>query len=283
MSDKGFSWPPVRETVARFKIAARKGLGQNFLCDLNLTRRIVRAAGPLDGMHVLEVGPGPGGLTRALLESQALHVRAVEMDERCIKALEELGALTTPGRLTIVHGNALAFDAVKELPAPRAVVANLPYHIATPLLIGWLKRIDSFESLTLMFQREVAERIIAKPGGKTYGRLSVICQWLTRPEIVVKLPPSAFVPPPSVDSAVVRFTPRQGALSQCDFQAMERVTAAAFGQRRKTLRNALSGLFADPSATLMAASIDPSLRAEAIPVADFIKLAQTPEATGRHS
>ena len=268
--------PPLRDTIARHGIAARRSLGQNFLLDLNLTRRIARAAGDLVGTTVVEIGPGPGGLTRALLETAAARVVAIERDPRCIAALGELAVLH-PDRLTIVEGDALSIDAAAAGGAdgrPRAIVANLPYNIATPLLIGWLRRIDAFASLTLMFQKEVAERLAAAPRGHAYGRLSVIAQWLCDVRLLFDIPPQAFVPPPKVTSTVVRLTPRPAPLAAAEFAILERMTKAAFGQRRKMLKGALRGLVADPAALLAAAGIDPAARAEELSVEQFCALAR---------
>ena len=222
--------PPLREIIAQHGLSARKGLGQHFLLDLNLTRRIARAAGDLTGVTVIEVGPGPGGLTRALLETSAHRVVAVERDERCVTALAEL-VEAAAGRLQVVAGDALAVDLSTLADVPRAVVANLPYNIATPLLLGWLRQFDRFQSLTLMFQKEVAERLTAAPGTKSYGRLSVITQWRAEARTLFTLPARAFTPPPKVDSAVVRLTPRPQP-EAASWPILERVTAAAFGQRR---------------------------------------------------
>jgi 16S rRNA (adenine1518-N6/adenine1519-N6)-dimethyltransferase len=268
--------PPLRDVIRRHELSARKSLGQNFLLDLNLTGRIARAAGPLDGVTVIEVGPGPGGLTRALLTEGAARVIAIERDERAIAALEEISA-HYPGRLTIVPGDALTFDPRPLLPAgPARVVANLPYNIATALLVNWLAAEPWppwFDRLTLMFQREVAERIVAKPGSKTYGRLSVLAGWRTEARILFDIAPSAFVPPPKVTSSVVQLVPRANPLP-CERRALERVTEAAFGQRRKMLRQSLKSLGADPLALLAQAGLDPTARAEDIPVEGFVALAR---------
>ena len=268
--------PPLRETIARHGIAARRALGQNFLLDLNLTRRIARAAGDLAGMTVVEVGPGPGGLTRALLETAAERVVAIERDPRCIAALAELSAAYA-GRLTVVEGDALAIDAATAGGAdgrPRAIVANLPYNIATPLLLGWLRQIDAFASLTLMFQKEVAERLAATPRRHAYGRLTVITQWLCDVRLLFDIAPQAFVPPPKVTSTVVRLVPRQTPLAAAEFAVLERVTQAAFGQRRKMLKGALRRLVADPAALLATSGIDPTARAEELSVEQFCGLAR---------
>jgi 16S rRNA (adenine1518-N6/adenine1519-N6)-dimethyltransferase len=267
--------PPLREVIRRYDLSARKSLGQNFLLDLNLTGRIARAAGPL-GVTVIEVGPGPGGLTRALLTEGAAHVIAIERDTRAIAALEEIAAFC-PGRLTIVPGDALEFDPAPYLGGgPVRVVANLPYNIATALLVGWLT-VEPwppwYDRLTLMFQREVAERIVAGPGSKTYGRLSVLAGWRTEAKILFDIAPSAFVPPPKVTSSVVQLVPRPTPLP-CDRRALERVTAAAFGQRRKMLRASLRQLGVDPVPLLESAGIDPTARAEDIAVEGFVALAR---------
>jgi 16S rRNA (adenine1518-N6/adenine1519-N6)-dimethyltransferase len=265
--------PPLREVIRRHGLSAKKSLGQNFLLDLNLIDRIVRAAGPLKGVTVLEVGPGPGGLTRALLAAGA-HVIAVERDQRAVVALAEV-AERFAGQLTVFAGDALQFDPRPHIRGPARVVANLPYNIATPLLIGWLS-IEPwppwYDRLVLMFQREVAERIVAAPGGKQYGRLSVLAQWRTRPRILFDVKPSAFVPPPKVTSSLVELIPRATPLA-CDLRALERITEAAFGQRRKMLRQSLRTLGVDPLRLLAAAGIDPAARAEQIPIDGFVKLA----------
>lgn len=266
--------PPLREVIRRHGLAAKKSLGQNFLLDLNLTARIARAAGPLDGVTVVEIGPGPGGLTRALLATGAARVIAVERDERCIAALDEIAA-AYPGRLQVIAGDALTADVRPHLHGTARVVANLPYNIATPLLVNWLSEEPWppwFDRLVLMFQREVAERIVAAPGSKTYGRLSVLAQWRTEPKIVFDVNPSAFVPPPKVTSSIVRLVPRSAPLP-CDRVALERVTEAAFGQRRKMLRQSLRSLGTDPLPILAAAGIEPTRRAEEVSVARFVALA----------
>jgi len=267
--------PPLREVLRRHGLAAKKSLGQNFLLDLNLTARIARAGGALDGVTVVEIGPGPGGLTRALLVESAARVIAVERDARAIAALVEI-AEHYPGRLTIVEGDALEFDAPAHLAGGRArVIANLPYNIATALLVDWLTAEPWppwYDALVLMFQREVAERIVAVPGGKSYGRLSVLAGWRCEAKIMFEVAPSAFVPRPKVTSAVVRLIPRAAPLP-CDAHALQRVTEAAFGQRRKMLRQSLKTLRRDPLALLEAAGIAPTARAEEIPVEGFVALA----------
>jgi 16S rRNA (adenine1518-N6/adenine1519-N6)-dimethyltransferase len=269
------SLPPLREVIRRHGLTARKSLGQNFLLDLNLTARIARAAGALDKITVVEIGPGPGGLTRALLALGARRVIAIERDPRAIDALGEIAA-HYPGRLEIIAGDALEFDPTPLINGePARVVANLPYNIATPLLVRWLSAEPWppwFDSLVLMFQREVAERIVASPGSKTYGRLSVLAAWRTESRILFDIAPSAFVPPPKVTSSLVQLVPRQ-APPACDRRMLERVTEAAFGQRRKMLRQSLKSLGVDPAALLEAAGIDPTERAEQIPVEGFVALA----------
>jgi 16S rRNA (adenine1518-N6/adenine1519-N6)-dimethyltransferase len=268
--------PPLRDVIARHGLAARKSLGQNFLFDLNLTRRIARAGGPLQGAHVVEIGPGPGGLTRALLLEGAAHVTAIERDPRALPALHEIEA-AAPGRLTIIEGDALGFD-FSALARERQfrVVANLPYNVGTPLLVGWLSTDPwppYWQSLTLMFQREVAERIVAEPRTKAYGRLAVLAQWRSHPKILFDVPARAFTPPPKVTSAVVRFEPRANA-EQLPASAVEAVTAAAFGQRRKMLRSSLKSLWPDPGPALATAGIAPTRRAEELPAEAFLALAR---------
>ena len=281
--------PPLREVVRRFELRARKSLGQNFLLDLNLTGRIARAAGPLAGVTVIEVGPGPGGLTRALLAEGAARIVAIERDRRCVAALEEL-AETYPGRLKVIEGDALDFDPRDHLGSgPARIVANLPYNIATALLVRWLS-IEPwppfYDSLVLMFQREVALRIVAGPGDESYGRLGVFAGWRTQARILFDVNPSAFVPPPKVTSSIVRLVPRAAPLA-CERVLLERVSAAAFGQRRKMLRASLRTLGTDPAALLARAGIAPTKRAEEIGVDGFVALAnalakveQNPRAPG---
>jgi 16S rRNA (adenine1518-N6/adenine1519-N6)-dimethyltransferase len=266
--------PPLRDVIRRHDLRAKKSLGQNFLLDLNLTARIARAAGPLDRVTIIEIGPGPGGLTRALLAEGAKRVIAIERDERAIAALNEISA-RYPGRLTVIAGDALEFDPRPHLEGgPVRIVANLPYNIATPLLIGWLtadRWPPWYDRMVLMFQREVAERIVAQPDSKTYGRLSVLAGWRTQAKILFDISPSAFVPPPKVTSSVVQFLPRANP-QECDADALQRVTEAAFGQRRKMLRQSLKSLGVDAGALLAEADIEPTARAEDIPVDGFVRL-----------
>ncbi|MBS0559706.1 MAG: 16S rRNA (adenine(1518)-N(6)/adenine(1519)-N(6))-dimethyltransferase RsmA [Proteobacteria bacterium] len=273
--------PPLREVIARHGLNARRSLGQHFLLDENLTARIVRAAGPMQGRHAIEVGPGPGGLTRALLRSEAADVTAVEVDARAVAALGEL-ADASAGRLRIVEADALRTDLAALVPAPRRIVANLPYNIASPLLVGWLRQAAAYESLTLMFQLEVAERICAAPGGGDYGRLAVLAQWTCRVALALRIPPAAFVPPPKVHSAVVHLEPHAAQPDPALFTGMERLTAAAFGQRRKMLRGALRPLLGaeDAEALPRAAGIAPDRRAETLSVAEFDLLARRIAARG---
>ena len=274
--------PPLREVIRRHDLIARKSLGQNFLLDLNLTARIARSAGPLEGVTVVEIGPGPGGLTRALIAAGAARVVAIERDQRCLAALAEI-AEQFPEILTIVAGDALRVDAAAYIRGGRArIVANLPYNVATPLLVNWLT-VEPwppwYDSMTLMFQREVAERIVATPGHKSYGRLSVLAGWRAQPRILFDVAPSAFVPPPKVTSSLVRLEPRQNPLP-CSRPALERVTQAAFGQRRKMLRQSLRSLGLDTAALTSAVGIDPTARAEDIPIEGFVALARTFEGSG---
>lgn len=267
--------PPLRDVIGRFDLQARKSLGQNFLFDLNLTRRIARAAAPFEGFTIVEIGAGPGGLTRALLMEGAGDVFAIERDERAIDALQEISA-AYPGRLRVIAGDALAIDWALLIKGPSKIVANLPYNIGTPLLIGWLTGgawPPWFSSLTLMFQKEVAGRIVATPGGKDYGRLSVLCQHLCEARKLFDVNRSAFTPPPKVTSSIVQLVPRKMPAPACAIATLERVTAAVFGQRRKMLRSSLKSLVDNPEALLARAGIDPRLRAEQLPVNAFAKLA----------
>ena len=264
---------PLRAVIARFELRANRRLGQHFLLDPGLLAKIAQAAGDLRDRTVLEVGPGPGGLTRALLAAGAARVIAVERDPRCVAALRELAA-RAGGRLEVIEADALAFDPAGLGAGCIVAVANLPYNIGTALLLGWLDRIERFERLTLMFQREVAERLAAAPGAPAYGRLSVIVQWLCEVRILLHLPGRAFVPPPQVASSLVQLTPRAQPLASADKPALERVLAAAFGQRRKMLRASHKSLIADPSGLLEAAGVPPTARAEEIDVAGFCRLAR---------
>ena len=272
----GKDLPPLREVIARHSLSARKALGQNFLLDLNLTRRIVRTAGVRAGERVLEIGPGPGGLTRALLEVGA-RVIAVEKDRRCIDSLGELTDFF-PQQLTVIEGDALVFDetTLADAGEPLKVVANLPYNIATALLVKWLtpKNWPSwFSSLTLMFQREVAQRITAVPGSKAYGRLSILAQWRCAAQRCFDVPRTAFVPPPRVTSSIVSLIPGKP-LAEAEFADLERVVATAFGQRRKMLRASLKGLEVPVDDLLARAGLDPTLRAERLTIAEFCALAR---------
>ena len=267
--------PPLREVIREHGLSARKSLGQNFILDLNLTGRIARAAGPFAGRTVVEIGPGPGGLTRALLAEGAERLVAIERDARCRPALEQIAA-HYPGRLDIRMEDATELDPALLPPGPKVIAGNLPFSVATPLLIGWLCSEPWppwYESMTLMFQREVAERIVAEPGGKTCGRLSVLAQWRTRPRILFHLPPSAFTPSPKVMSSLVRFEPIAAPSPDCARASLEKVTAAAFGQRRKMLRSSLKQATPDPERILAAAGIAPESRAEELSVEDFGRLA----------
>ena len=277
MTDDGL--PPLRDVIAKHGLRARKSLGQNFLLDLNLTRKIARAAAPLEGHAVIEIGPGPGGLTRALLLEGAEKVIAVERDSRVVPALDEI-AEHWPGKLEVIEGDALRLDQA-ELAAksglPVKVVANLPYNIATPLLTGWLLAEPWppwWQSLTLMFQREVADRITASPGSRAFGRLAVLAQWRTHARRLFDIPPAAFTPPPKVTSSVVQITPLAEPVEACPPDALQQVTAAAFGQRRKMLRKALKSITKDPEALLSAAGLDGTKRAEELEVRDFCRLAR---------
>jgi 16S rRNA (adenine1518-N6/adenine1519-N6)-dimethyltransferase len=266
--------PPLRDVIRRHGLSARKSLGQNFLLDLNLTARIARSAGPLEGVTVVEVGPGPGGLTRALLAAGARRVIGIERDPRAIAALAEV-ASHYPGRLEIIEADALNFDPRPLIGSgPVRIVANLPYNVGTALLIAWLSNEPWppwYDNLVLLFQREVAERLVAEPGTSSYGRLSVLAQWRCAVKLLFDIAPSAFVPPPKVTSSLVRLTPRP-ILPDVRLADLERVTAAAFGQRRKMLRQSLKSLVPEPTALLAAAEIDPTARAQDIPIEGFLAL-----------
>ncbi len=268
----------MREVIARHNLSARRGLGQHFLLDLNLTARIARAAGDLEGVTVIEVGPGPGGLTRALLATDVRAVIAIERDARCVAALGELGD-AHPGRLRIIQADALGLDAAAVAASlgaegPLKIVANLPYNIATALLLKWLGQADAFQSLTLTFQKEVAERLTAPCRSKRYGRLSVMTQWLCEARVMFDIPPRAFVPRPKVTSTVVTLIPYAAPVAETSMKDLELLTRAAFGQRRKMLRTSLKTLNADPRALLGAAGISPTARAEELDVGAFCALAR---------
>jgi len=271
------SLPRLSEVIECYGLSARKSLGQNFLLDLNLTRKIARTAGSLEGFTVIEVGPGPGGLTRALLMEGADRIVAVERDERALPALADISA-AWPGRLTVIHGDALTTDwGAIAGQQPVKVVANLPYNIATPLLTGWLTQPQwppFWSSLTLMFQKEVAHRICAGVGDDAYGRLSIISQWRSHAVKMFDVSPQAFTPPPKVTSSIVHITPRTAPVVDCDVAVLEKVTAAAFGQRRKMLRSSLKTLGGDPAALIEQAGLQPNMRAEEVDVAGFCRLAK---------
>lgn len=278
--------PPLREVIREHGLSARKSLGQNFILDLNLTRRIARAAGPLEGTTIIETGPGPGGLTRALLMEGARKVIAVERDRRCLPALRQV-AERYPGRLELHEGDALAFDYGAHAPpaeeGPCRLVANLPYSVGTALLISWLKAEPWppwYDRMVLMFQREVADRLIAEPNSKAYGRLAVVAQWRTIPRILFTLPPRAFTPAPKVASALVELTPRPQPRPPCSLRALETVTGAAFGQRRKMLRASLRQISSDPEQLLDSVGIEPTARAEQLTVSQFCELANALAASG---
>ncbi len=274
--------PPLREVIAEHGLSARKALGQNFILDLNLTARIARAAGNIREADVLEVGPGPGGLTRGLLAEGARKVVAIEKDARCLPALARI-ADAYPGRLEVVQGDALEVDLSGRFAPPVRVVANLPYNIGTELLVRWLTPSDwppFWTSLTLMFQREVAERIVATPGSEAYGRLAILAQWRAEPRIVLDLPPQAFVPAPKVSSAVVHLDALPRPRFPASASALARVTAAAFGQRRKMLRSSLRSISPNIETHLEAVGIPPTERAERVSLDAFCALARQLESTG---
>lgn len=269
--------PPLREVIDKHGIAAKKSLGQNFLLDLNLTAKIARLAGDLSGADVLEIGPGPGGLTRGLLAEGARRVLAIEKDPRCMAALEEIAA-HYPGQLSVINGDALEVDPLAHLTPPIKIAANLPYNVGTELLVRWLTPPEwppFWESLTLMFQREVAQRIVATPGSKAYGRLALLAQWRSEPRIVLDLPPEAFSPPPKVSSAVVHLTALPAPRFPADPAVLNKVVAAGFNQRRKMLRSALKPLGPDVEDHLIAAGIKPTERAEQVPLEAFCALARS--------
>lgn len=271
--------PPLREVIETHGLAAKKSLGQNFLFDLNLTRRIARAAAPFDDITIIEIGPGPGGLTRALLAEGAPKVIAVERDARALPALHDIAA-HYPGRLQVVEGDALDIDWPTLVIGPARIVANLPYNVGTPLLLGWLTKgawPPFYDSLTLMFQKEVALRIAAAPGSADYGRLSVICQWRCHCKKLFDVNRSAFTPPPKITSSIVQLFPRPKPEVACSVAMLEKVTAAAFGQRRKMLRASLKSIFASPEHILESLGIAPTRRAEELAANDFARLAQALE------
>ncbi len=268
--------PPLREVIATHDLAARKSLGQNFLLDLNLTAKIARQAGDLTQCDVLEIGPGPGGLTRGLLMEGARRILAVEKDARCLPALQDI-ADSAPGRLEVINADALELDPLAHLSPPIRVAANLPYNVGTELLVRWLTPPawpPFWQSLTLMFQREVADRIVAQPGSKAYGRLAVLAQWRCEARIVMSLPPEAFTPPPKISSAVVHLTALPNPKFEADQKVLETVVAKAFNQRRKMLRAALKGLAPDIEDRLIAAGIKPTDRAETVGLEQFCALAR---------
>ena len=262
--------PPLKDVIKRYGIGARKSLGQHFLLDPNICSRIAQSAGDLEKINVIEIGPGPGGLTRALLENGAKTVIAIEKDIRCVKALTELRAIY-PTRLKVIEANALITDITQLTPKPRSIIANLPYNIATPLLLGWLNQINEFENLALMFQKEVAERLVARPGSKSYGRLSIITQWLCKTHYKFNVRKQAFTPPPKVESAIVYLKPRTQPLVPASIERLEFITAMAFGQRRKMIRSSLKALnlkFTD-------LGIKPTARAEELTVEQFCSIANS--------
>jgi 16S rRNA (adenine1518-N6/adenine1519-N6)-dimethyltransferase len=259
--------------IARHGLGARKALGQHFLLDLNLTSRIARAAGDLGAGTVIEIGPGPGGLTRSLLAAGARHLIAIERDERCLPALAEI-ATAWPDRLEVITGDALEIPVHKLGTAPRRICANLPYNVATPLLLGWVRHAGAFAGMTLMFQKEVADRLVASPGDSDYGRLAVAVQWRMQVRRLFDIDRRAFTPPPKVASTVVELTPRAAPVAPADPDILEQVTAAAFGQRRKMLRQSLRSLGTDAAALLAAAGIAPTRRAEELSIEEFCALAR---------
>jgi 16S rRNA (adenine1518-N6/adenine1519-N6)-dimethyltransferase len=273
--------PPLRDVIARHGLAAKRAFGQHFLLDLNLTGRIARAGGDLGLGTTIEIGPGPGGLTRSLLAHGARKVIAIELDLRCVEALQELAA-AYPGRLDVIAGDAMSIDPAKLGESPRRIIANLPYNVSTALLAQWLASLPQFERLVLMFQKEVAERLVAAPGSRDYGRLSVALQWRADVKRLFDLPPRAFTPPPKVTSSVVDIRPLAKPRYPADAQLLERVTAAAFNQRRKMLRQSLRSAVPDAAALLAAAKIDGTVRAENLSVEQFCTLARALAETRRH-
>ena len=265
--------PPLREVIARHGLSANKAFGQNFLFDLNLTGRIARAGGPLDAGTIIEIGPGPGGLTRALLDHGAAEVIVIERDRRFLPVLAEIDA-AYPGRLSVIEGDALKIDAAKLGSRPRRIIANLPYNVATPLLMNWLAEGTAFASLTLMFQKEVADRLVAQPRTKDYGRLTIAAQWRAEVKRLFDVPPRAFTPPPKVTSTIVQLIPRAEPLFPADAAMLERVAAAAFGQRRKMLRQSLRQVSPLAEEVLVSAGIAPTARGEELSIEQFCALAR---------
>lgn len=270
--------PPLKEVIASFGLAARRSLGQHFLLDPRITARIAATAGDLNGCTVIEIGPGPGGLTRALLDAGAAPLIAIERDQRCVEALQGL-VEAADRRLILVPADAIEADEAALVEAhdgklPATIVANLPYNIATVLILKWLTRPSAFSDIVVMVQKEVAERLAAPPRSSSYGRLSVMVQWRAKVDMLFDLAPGAFTPPPKVTSTVIRITPRSEPLAPADFQAMETVVRAAFGQRRKMLRSALKALGRDTAELLSRAGIEPTARAEELPIEDFARLAR---------
>ena len=268
--------PPLKDVISRHQLRAKKSLGQNFLLDLNLTSKIARYAGNLDQFDILEIGPGPGGLTRSLLNEGARKVVAIEKDSRCIEALEEIQA-TFPGRLKLLQGDALSTNASEHLADPVRIIANLPYNIGTELLVRWLtsKTWPSFwQSMTLMFQKEVANRIVASPGSKAYGRLSVMSQWRCDTKIAFNVPASAFTPPPRVESTLVHFESLKQPKFPAEVEVLEFVVSKAFNQRRKMLRGALKGYFQNVEEGLLSIGVLPTKRAEDITVQEYCAMSQ---------
>lgn len=265
--------PPLREVIARHGLSANKAFGQNFLFDLNLTGRIARAGGPLDAGTIIEIGPGPGGLTRALLDHGAAEVIVIERDRRFLPVLAEIDA-AYPGRLSVIEGDALKIDAAKLGSRPRRIIANLPYNVATPLLMNWLAEGTAFASLTLMFQKEVADRLVAQPRTKDYGRLTIAAQWRAEVKRLFDVPPRAFTPPPKVTSTIVQLIPRAEPLFPADAVMLERVAAAAFGQRRKMLRQSLRQVSPLAEEVLVSAGIAPTARGEELSIEQFCALAR---------
>ncbi|HRK98164.1 MAG TPA: 16S rRNA (adenine(1518)-N(6)/adenine(1519)-N(6))-dimethyltransferase RsmA [Alphaproteobacteria bacterium] len=270
--------PPLREVIRTHNLRAEKSLGQNFLLDQNITDKIVRLSGGMDGVHAVEIGPGPGGLTRAILGSSVAQLVAVEFDPRSVAALHDLIAVFGAEKFEILQADALEIDLCSLVPAPRAILSNLPYNISTVLLLKWLEQIRAdqnvYRFMSLMFQKEVADRILADSGSKTYGRLSVMVQWLCSVKRLFDLPPSAFTPPPKIKSSVLHFVPKDLGKAAPSFKTMEALLAAAFGQRRKMIRGSLSAYMAE----IEQVGLDPTLRAEDVPVADYVTLASAREA-----